>query len=222
MSINLSVYLDLVFFPVITYSTVKQSYIGPCVDLARDNVRLLLSTMEEDVPITQSLVPAVQGAPEEDITKLPEEDAIGHVIAAPLVTETVLQQFKKPGPLWHKVISAQIGSVFARDLEAKFTDKRNQRNRAAASQDFGIRRAPSSTVSEEEKLRAANLYRDKKSHVVREGNKLVKSLAGDSTRSVGQPCCVVKMPITVIVFIRFVVCRVQPPLLQRRDLAMGA
>ena len=89
MSINLSVYLDLVFFPVITYSTVKQSYIGPCVDLARDNVRLLLSTMEEDVPITQSVVPAVQGAPEEDITKLPEEDAIGHVIAALLVTETV-------------------------------------------------------------------------------------------------------------------------------------
>ena len=145
MSINLSVNLDFGFFPVITYSTVKQSYIGPCVDLARDNVRLVLSTMEEDVPITQSQVPAVPGAPREDITKLPEEDVIGHVIAAPLVTETVLQQVKKPGPLWHKVISAQIGSVFARDLEAKFTDKRNQRNRAAASQDPGIRRAPSST-----------------------------------------------------------------------------
>ena len=52
MSINVSVNLDLGFFHVITYSTVKQSYIGPCVDLARDNVRLLLSTMEEDVPIT--------------------------------------------------------------------------------------------------------------------------------------------------------------------------
>ena len=71
-------------------------------------------------------------------------------------------------------------------------------------------------------MRAANLCRDMKSHVVREGNKLVKSLAGDSTGSVGQPCCVVKMPITVIVFIRSVVCRVQPPSLEGRDPALGA
>ena len=141
----MSVNLDLGFFPVITYSTIKFSYIGPCVDLARDNVHLVFATMDEDVPITQPHVPTLQGAPGKDITKLPEGDVIGHVIAAPLVTETVLQRVKMPGLLWHKVISAQIGSAFARDLETKFTDKRNQRNRAGVSQDPSIRRAPSST-----------------------------------------------------------------------------
>ena len=92
MSINLFFNVDLGFFPNITYSTLKQSYIGPCVDLARDNVHLWLLTMKEDVPTTQSQVPAVQGVPEEDIMKLPEEDAIGHIIAAPLVTETTYRQ----------------------------------------------------------------------------------------------------------------------------------
>ena len=52
MSINMSVNSDLGFFFVITYSTVKRSYMGPCVDLARDNVRLVFSTMEEDMPST--------------------------------------------------------------------------------------------------------------------------------------------------------------------------
>ena len=49
------------YFSSFLYSTIKQSYLGPSVDLARDNVRLLLSSMEEVVPTILSQDQLVQG-----------------------------------------------------------------------------------------------------------------------------------------------------------------
>ena len=137
------------FFPFVLYGTLKQLYIGPTVDLACDNVRLLFSSMEKTVPTISSQVQVVHGVPEVDIVKLPEEDAIGHVIAAQLGTETTYRQVKKPGPVWQHAISAELGLVFAKHHKVAFVDNKIRENRAAASLDPGIRRAPSSTATKE-------------------------------------------------------------------------
>ena len=48
-------------FNLFFYGKIKQSYLGPSVDHARDNVRLLLSSMEEVVPTILSQDQLVQG-----------------------------------------------------------------------------------------------------------------------------------------------------------------
>lgn len=74
------------FIHFFLYSSSKQSYIGPSVDLACDNMRLLFSSVEEIVPTIPSQVQVAHGVLQVDVGRSLEEDVFGHVIAAQLGT----------------------------------------------------------------------------------------------------------------------------------------
>ena len=56
------------------------------MDLARDNVRLLFSSLEEIVPTIPSQVQVAHGMLEVDVGRSLEEDVLGHIIVAQLGT----------------------------------------------------------------------------------------------------------------------------------------
>ena len=224
MPINLYQNLNQNFIYYWLYSTLKNAYLGPSVDLARDNVGLLLAPMEEIVPTIPSLVQLAQEVTEVDVDKFLCEapvDRQGEIIATQLGTVCtkgpIFRGINGRVPSRSNVFTPHIGKAFEEQHTALYVAKINRSIRAAASQDPHVRRVPSQCATIEEKNFVEKYRRDRAKLVRTEVEKVVKSLSGDYRGGVEHVWCTQ----LTIYFVCGAAYRWQPPLLQGSNPAMG-
>ena len=231
MSINPYPNLIKEYFLSFLYRTIKQSYLGPSVDLARGNVRLLFSSMEEVVPTMLSQDQLVQGVSTDADMPLREVvlDGQADIIAPQLGTlctegPPLRRGVKKLKPVRRKGNDEQQDPLFVDHKKTAYVDKCNQKIRGTPSQDLHVRYTPSSTATTEEKMRADEFchYRRHMLDAQLKVTKFVKILSGVFRGGLVQPSCSVLVPTTDNSFVCFYVYRFQPRSLPGCGFALGA
>ena len=162
-------------------SVLKSSYIGPSVDLARNNVEVLFG----DGGLVGALVTEIC------------QSKMGHILDGGMtgpggMVAAHLGDVRFEGAELNRglkcrrgtvplVIRTDMGIKFAERNVERLCDIQNQKNRATRSLDMSIRRTPSSTAEERE--RALKLRDDKKKYLQSSVDGAVTKLRGDDSDS---------------------------------------
>ena len=157
----------------------KSNYLGLSIDLARNNVIVLLGQgVSEGVPQSRttqqrtcSVLDGTAGGPGELVAE--------HLSDVLFEGKELNRGLKKKCGSVPLVIEISSGIVFAERNKEAMGDKGHQKERAAISQDPLVRAVPARCATAEERLHAHRLYNDKRNHRRRGVREVAMKLRGD-------------------------------------------
>ena len=153
----------------------KSNYIGPSIDLARNNVQVVFgqgvpeggSTSQTTQHRINSILDGDAGGPGELVSR--------HFSDVLFEGKELNRGLKRKAGNTPLTIMHSSGIAFAKRNKEGMVDKVLQKKRAAESQDINIRSVPARSATVEERLRASRLQTDKRNHRWRGFKRLPKN-----------------------------------------------